>query len=110
MINILKIASIVTVSFLFSCFGRDDDIVNKMEQIKKIGDDSPILAMNMLDSLTLQVRDESEYLQMKYDLLSLRLHDKADDLPSSDIMAIKVADYFEYKGNDLERQEAYIVI
>ena len=108
MIKLFKFASLfIIVTSLFGCLDNNSDLLYKMKQIKKVGDDNPRLAMNMLDSLTIQVRDKSEYVQMKYDLLSLRLHDKADDIPSSDIMAIKVMDYFDNKGNELEKQEAY---
>ena len=64
--------------------GRTTEIVDKLELIKKAGDTDPESALLMLDSLDIPVRDESDYVQMKYDLLSLRLHDKADDRPSSD--------------------------
>ena len=108
MIKLFKIVSLFIFSiFLFGCSENNSDLLQKMEKIKKIGDDNPRLALNMLDSITILVRNESEYVQMKYDLLNLRLHDKADDIPSSDIMALKVLDYFENNGNDLEKQEAY---
>ena len=108
MIKLFKIVSLFILTILlFGCSENNSDLLQKMEQIKKVGDDNPRLALNMLDSLTIQVRNESEYVQMKYDLLNLRLHDKADDIPSSDIMALKVLNYFENNGNDLEKQEAY---
>jgi tetratricopeptide (TPR) repeat protein len=84
----------------------DDDLITKMEQIKEAGNSNPYKALRMADSLIIQVRNESEYIQMKYDLLRLRLNDKADNLPSSDLIAKRVVDYFEENGSDLERQEA----
>lgn len=87
--------------------GRTTDIVDKLELIKKTGDTDPESALLMLDSLDIPVRDESDYVQMKYDLLSLRLHDKADDRPSSDITARRVVSYFEAEGSAAECQEAY---
>lgn len=87
--------------------GRTTEIVDKLELIKKAGDTDPESALLMLDSLDIPVRDESDYVQMKYDLLSLRLHDKADDRPSSDITARRVVSYFEAEGSAAECQEAY---
>ena len=44
------------------------------------------MALTMLDSLELDVRDKGEYVRNKYDLLRIRLNDKADHMPSSDMM------------------------
>ncbi|MGN0216062.1 MAG: hypothetical protein ACI4BG_05940 [Prevotella sp.] len=44
---------------------------------------------------------------MLYDLLIIRLNDKAYHIATSDIMAKQVVKYFEKNGNDLEKQEAY---
>lgn len=108
MIKFFKIVSLfIIVTSLLGCLDNNSDLLHKMEQIKKVGDNNPRLALNMLDSISIQVRGKSEYVQMKYDLLSLRLHDKANDIPSSDIKAITVLDYFEKKDNNLEKQEAY---
>ena len=59
----------------------------------------------MLDSLEIGVREGSDYVKNKYDLLRIRLNDKADNLPSSDIMIKKLVGYFEDKGSILEKQE-----
>ena len=108
MIKLIRIASFYVFSMvLLGCSSNKSDLIQKMEQIKNVGNDNPSLALSMLDSITILVRDESEYVQMKYDLLSLRLHDKADDIPSSDIVAREVLDYFENNGDALEQQEAY---
>jgi len=108
MIKLFKIVSLFIFSiFLFGCLENNSDLLQKIEQIKKVGDDNPKLALTMLDSLTIQVREESEYAQMKYFLLKIRLNDKAYIPHQSDITAKKVLLYFENNGSDMEKQEAY---
>ena len=102
----LKLLFYFVFVVIFSGCESDDDLITKMEQIKEAGNSNPYKALRMADSLIIQVRNESEYIQMKYDLLRLRLNDKADNLPSSDLIAKRVVDYFEENGSDLERQEA----
>lgn len=94
-----------TVIFLASC--AKDDSLRKMEQIKAIGDKNPIAALKMLDSLEVEVRDKNVYIRNKYDLLRIRLNDKAYIMPSSDIMIKKLVTYFEEKGTTAERQEVH---
>ena len=66
MIKLFKIFSLfIFAILLFDCSENNSDLLQKMEQIKKVGDDNPRLALNMLDSLTIKVRNESEYDQMK---------------------------------------------
>ena len=57
-----------------------------MERIKEIGNENPKMALVMLDSLEADIRNESDYAKNKYDLLRIRLNDKAENMPSSDIM------------------------
>lgn len=105
-----KYISRITIAFfvlsLISCQERDG-LVAKMEHIKAVGDNNPILALSMLDSLQLDIRNSDEHTRMTYDMLSLRLNDKADHMPVSDILSRRVVAYFEKNGSDVERQEAY---
>ncbi len=91
---------------LLAC-GKHNKTLDKLEQIKTVGDENPKLAITMLDSLTHAVREEDEYTQMKYDLLNIRLHDKNYDVATSDKDIKRVVKYFEEKGSDVEKQEAY---
>ncbi|MBR6077723.1 MAG: tetratricopeptide repeat protein, partial [Paludibacteraceae bacterium] len=68
---------------------------------------NPDLARNMSDSLVLDVRDASEYVNMKYDLLNVRLADKAYIAAKSDIVVKRLVEYFESEGNSSEKQEAF---
>lgn len=90
---------------LLSCSNRY--ILDEMERIKSIGDDNPNKALVMLDSLEIKIRKESDYAKHKYDLLRIRLNDKADKIPTSDIMIKQLVKYFTRKGSFSEKQEVY---
>lgn len=87
-----------------SCSSRH--FLDKLEQIKAVGDYDPNKAIVMLDSLEISIRDESDYVRHKYDLLRIRLNDKAYKTPTSDIMIKQLVDYFESEGSAMEKQEA----
>ena len=100
-----KIVCLIAILLMASC--SNEGILEKMEQIKTFGNHDPERALVMLDSLELEVRDKGEYVRNKYDLLRIRLHDKADHMPSSDMMIKKLVAYFEEKGSVPEKQEVY---
>lgn len=93
------------ILLIASC--SNDGIMEKMEQIKTVGNHDPETALTMLDSLELDVRDRGEYVRNKYDLLRIRLNDKANHMPSSDMIIKKLVAYFEEKGSVPEKQEVY---
>jgi len=95
------IASLLLV--LTSC--SKHDFLNEMERIKEIGDENPERAIAMLDSLEMDIRESSEYVRAKYDLLKIRLNDKAKNQPGSDIVIRKLVEYFEKEGSLAEKQE-----
>ena len=78
-----------------------------MEEIKAVGDNNPTAAIAMLDSLKEQIKGESEYEQRKYDLLRIRLNDKAEILPNSDNNIKELVEYFQTNGSIAEKQEVY---
>lgn len=90
---------------MISC--SEDSSLEKMEAIKRVGNEDPQLALAMLDSLEIEVRDRSEYIRSKYDLLRIRLNDKAVILHTSDIKIKKLVEFFEKKGAVEEKQEVY---
>ena len=98
-----KIVCLIAILLMVSC--SSDGIIEKMEQIKTIGNHDPEKALVMLDSLELDVRDKSEYARNKYDLLRIRLHDKANHMPSSDLMIKGLVAYFEDNGSIPEKQD-----
>ena len=72
-----------------------------------IGDENPDKALVMLDSLEIEIREMSEYAKCKYDLLRIRLNDKAYNMPTSDLMIRKLMSYFEDEGSLNEKQEVF---
>ena len=92
---------------LISCSNYDDSSLDRMERIKEIGNENPQMALVMLDSLEADIRNESDYAKNKYDLLRIRLNDKAENMPSSDIMIKRLMKYFEVRGSISEKQEVY---
>lgn len=90
---------------LMSC--SKHDTLNEMERIKEIGDENPQTALVMLDSLEFEVRESNDYVRSKYDLLRIRLNDKADNSPNSDILIRRLIGYFESEGSQSEKQEVY---
>ena len=86
--HLFQLVSVFMVLFLASCT-RDDSLI-KMEQIKAFGDSNPNQALAMLDSLEVEIRGKNDYIRNKYDLLRIRLNDKAYIIPTSDIMIKKL--------------------
>ena len=100
-----KFVCLLAILLMASC--SNDGIIEKMEQIKTVGNHDPETALTMLDSLELDVRDGGEYVRNKYDLLRIRLHDKANHMPSSDLMIKGLVAYFEDNGSIPDKQEVY---
>ena len=92
---------------LFCCSCSDNSIISRMEKAKLAGDDNPAMAMSMLDSLQADIDMNDEYVLMKYELLRIRLKDKAFISPTSDLMIKKIVNYFDDHGSPIEKQEAY---
>ena len=94
---------IALVLLLMAC--SDGEVMDRLDHIKSVGDNDPVTALAMLDSLEVDIRQESEYVKNKYDLLRVRLNDKADNMPSSDIMIKQLVAYFNNEGTTREKQE-----
>ena len=103
--HLFQLVSVFMVLFLASCT-RDDSLI-KMEQIKAFGDSNPNQALAMLDSLEVEIRGKNDYIRNKYDLLRIRLNDKAYIIPTSDIMIKKLVEYFDKEGSIAEKQEVH---
>ncbi len=96
----------VLLIILSGCHDNDTTI-DRLNYIKTVGDTNPTEALAMLDSINTEIRGESEYIQKKYDLLNIRLKDKAHILATSDITIKQLIQYFEANGNGQEKQETY---
>ena len=82
---------------LTSC--SKDPLLDRMKTIQDVGDSNPRQALLMLDSMDIQVRSQSEYVKNKYDLLKIRLNDKAYITHNSDIVIKNLVKYFEAEGS-----------
>ena len=102
---ILRLVFVLVIFELVAC--SNNHSLGKLDQIKTIGDRNPDKAIVMLDSLEIGIRDEGEYVKHKYDLLRIRLNDKAYKAPTSDIMIKQLMEYFEKEGSAAEKQEVY---
>lgn len=97
--------TVLLVILIASC--SKGNLTDRLEEIKHEGDSDPLTALAMLDSLEMEVRESDEYTKAKYDLLRIRLNDKADNIPNSDIAIKKLILYFEENGSNLDKQEVY---
>ena len=86
---------------------HSDDVQERLNDIKAVGDKEPKQAMKMLDAIRPQVVSTSEHTKMKCLMLDMRLRDKADRMPASDDSARKIVAYFDNHGTAIERQEAH---
>lgn len=82
-------------------------VLDDLEHIKSVGNENPQTALVMLDSLEFEIRESNDYVKSKYDLLRIRLNDKADTPPNSDIIIKRLIGYFEREGTQIEKQEVY---
>ena len=80
----------MVITVIVTSCSNDSKLINKFDNIKELGNENPTLALKMLDSIGSDIRRESEYVQMKYDLLDVRLHDKAYIPAISDIKIKKL--------------------
>ena len=99
----------LTILLLMSCTNSNKKLLDRMEQIKESGNENPQQALAMLDSIEIEIeiRDKNNYVKNKYDLLRIRLNDKAYNLPISDIMIKQLIPYFEGRESISEKQEVY---
>ncbi len=106
-----KISYCIFMSFLIimACTKKEHDvaIINQFTDIKAMGDTCPTAAIQRLDSMSNIIADKSEYIKNKYDLLNIRLRDKAYITHTTDSVIKKVCRYFEKTGTAKEKQEAY---
>ena len=86
---------------------REKEIANHIEQVWQLSDSDLSTATSQWQSLQNAVYTRSEYTRMKYDLLSVRIRDKNDMLPSSVDSIKKIAHYMEQHGTGRDIMRAY---
>lgn len=106
MINSFKLAFATLVLIFFAC-NIDTQYEDKLCKIKQVGNDDPLLALRMLDSIKYKIRRSPNYIQMQYDLLEIRLKDKAYIVATSDVNIKQIMDYFDEHGTMADKREAY---
>ncbi len=90
--------------FLYSSCSNDSAI-SKLEFIKDAGNNDPTAALTILDSLEDQMVGLSKYEKCKFDLLRIRLNDKANIVSTSDASIKKLVEYFNDNGTTADKQE-----
>ena len=80
-----------------------DSIEQTWRQCEASLPEAQIRAGQMMDS----VRKSSEYVRQKYNLLTIRLRDKRDVIPSSPDSAMQTLAYFSNRTNDVDKERAY---
>jgi tetratricopeptide (TPR) repeat protein len=103
----MKVLLTTLLLTLFISCQKDRGIVHELDRIKSIGDTNTVEAFALIDSIRPIVRNSSQYAQMKFDLLSIRVADKAEIIPTSDSLIRRVFPYFMEKGTEREIQEVY---
>lgn len=94
--------------FFVSCNKQENEVLLKqLDDIKAMGDTLPQVAMQRLDSIKPLFDNETEYMRNKLALLEIRLRDKAYITHTSVDTIKAVCRFFEKRGTDIEKQEAY---
>lgn len=97
---------LICILCFFSCAERDS-VSQRIQEIRRIGDDSPDSALMLLNDLRRQIKDVDDHTVYTADLLEIRLKDKAFLKAHNDKDIKKVLAYFEKNGTTKEKQEAY---
>ena len=93
---------------LLSCKEKEDrQLLDSIEQAWQLCETSLKDAQARAETLRDSVRLSSEYAKQKYDLLSIRLRDKLDIVPSSPDSAKQTLSYFEGRKNATDKERAY---
>jgi len=94
--------------FLLSCKDKEDEqLLDSIEQSWQLCETSLPDAWAKAETLKASVRQSSEYTKQKYDLLSIRLRDKMEVVPSSPDSALQTLSYFEGRKNPVDKERAY---
>lgn len=103
----MKSVFVTLLVLLFISCHKDSGVIKELDRIKTIGDTNSVEALSLLDSIRPYAANSSQYAQMKYDLLTVRVSDKAMIVPESDSLIKRVLPYFLKNGNTKEKQETY---
>ena len=102
---ILLTISALVIGYIPSCSEADRNIP-LLDEIKEQGNTDPVGALKRMDSISISMSKETRHNLMRYELLRLRLLDKAGIMPSSDVRGKDIYEYFMSKGSGKEKMEA----
>ncbi len=86
---------------------KEQETLKKIEQIWTLCDDDLASATKECVSMQKAVYTSSEYVRMKYDLLTIRIRDKNYMVASSPDSIKKISQYMEKHGTDIDRMRAF---
>ena len=93
--------------FLLSCKDKEDEqLLDSIEQSWQLCETSLPDAWAKAETLKDSVHLSSEYTKQKYDLLSIRLRDKMEVVPSSPDSVLQTLSYFEGRKNSVDKERA----
>ena len=99
----------ICLFFLLSC--REDSteshLLYNIEQVWQQCETSLPEARVRTESMRDSVQKSSAYVRQKYDLLTIRLRDKRNLLPSSPDSAMQATAYFEKRKDAVDKERAY---
>ena len=84
----------------------EDGLAASIERTWQLCEVSLHEAQVQTDALRDSVRTSSECVRQRYDLLTIRLRDKNDIVPSSPDSALRTATYFDVGGSGIDRERA----
>lgn len=103
-----QLCALTICLLLVNCGNSENtELLVRLADIQVMGDSCPQKAISRLDSIRSQCENEGEYVRNKFDLLDIRLHDKAYIAHTSDSKIKQVCQYFDEYGSNKEKQEAY---
>ena len=86
--------------------GGDERMLESIEQTWQMAETSLAEAQVRAEGMRDSVRKSSELVRQKYNLLTIRLRDKRNCIPSSPDSAMQTASFFEARKNDVDRERA----
>ena len=93
---------------LFACRNKDEgQLLRGIEEAWQLCEVSLPEAMVRADAMEDSVLVASEYVRQKYCLLSIRLRDKQDIVPSSPDSAMQTVSFFSGRDNAIDAERAY---
>lgn len=92
---------------VLACGNKEEErLLRSIEETWQLCEISLPEAMARAEALEDSVRGTSEYIRQKYNLLSIRLRDKQDRIPSSPDSVLRSMSYFDDRTNIVDRERA----